>query len=187
MFLSISFHFSYFPLLVVTAIAWLTPICLSMFRLKKIPTVIVEIVLGYFVGKYLLGKIDHESFRILEFFALTGFVFLMFLGGLEIDMDQIMASLPRGKLSYKKFIRNPLLVGLVFFVFSIILAYIGTLLLSNIINISHLWYFSLILITTSVGIVKRSFMSSSIVLSPQEKSLVIVVVAELSEMFGRHE
>lgn len=182
MLLSISFHFSYFPLLVVTAIAWLTPICLSMFRLKKIPTVIVEIVLGYFVGKYLLGNIDHESFRILEFFALTGFVFLMFLGGLEIDMDQIMASLPRGKLNYKKFIKNPLLVGLVFFVFSIILAYIGTLLLSNIINISHLWYFSLILITTSVGIVVPVLKDRGEIKSHYGQ--MIIIAAAIADIFS---
>lgn len=153
MFLNISFHFNYFPLLVVTAIAWVTPIALSLFKLKKIPSVIVEILLGYFVAQYLLGDIDRESFRILEFFALTGFIFLMFLGGLEIDVDQILSSLPRGKLTFKRFIRNPLLVGVVYFMCSILLAYGGALLLSRLINIPHIWYFSLILITTSVGIV----------------------------------
>ena len=113
MLINISFHFDYFPLLVVASIAWGTPVLLSLFKLKKIPSVIVEIILGYFIGKYLLGSIDHESFRILEFFALTGFIFLMFLGGLEIDVDQIMASLPRKRLTYVRFIKNPLLVGIV--------------------------------------------------------------------------
>ena len=153
MLLDISFHFHYFPLLVVAAIAWITPIALSLLKLKKIPSVIVEIVLGYFIGKYLLANVDHESFRILEFFALTGFIFLMFLGGLEIDVDQILASLPRRKLTYKRFIRNPLLVSLIYFAFSILLAFGGTLLLSRVVHIPHNWYFSLILITTSVGIV----------------------------------
>ena len=153
MLLNISFHFTYFPLLVVTAIAWITPIALSLFKLKKIPSVIVEIVLGYFVGQYLLKDISPESFRILEFFALTGFIFLMFLGGLEIDVEQILASLPRRKLTLKRFFRNPLLVGVVFFMLSIVLAYGGTLLLGRLIVIPHDWYFSLILVTTSVGIV----------------------------------
>ena len=153
MLLHISFHFKYFPLLVVAAIAWVTPLALSLIKLKKVPSVIVEIVLGYFIGKYLLRNIDHESFRILEFFALTGFIFLMFLSGLEIDVDQIIASLPRRKLTYKRFIRNPLLVSLVYFFLSVLLAFGGTLLLSRIIHIPHNWYFSLILITTSVGIV----------------------------------
>jgi len=153
MLLNISFHFDYFPLLVVAAIAWGTPILLTLFRLKKIPSVIVEIILGYFIGKFILGSIDHESFRILEFFALTGFIFLMFLSGLEIDVDQILASLPRKRLTYIRFIRNPLLVGIAYFLLSIILAYVGAFLLSKFISIPHLWYFSLIMVTTSVGIV----------------------------------
>lgn len=153
MLLNISFHFDYFPLLVVAAIAWGTPIILSVLKLTKVPSVIVEIILGYFIGKFLLGSVDHESFRILEFFALTGFIFLMFLSGLEIDADQIMASFPRKRLTYVSFIKNPLLVGIVYFVLTIILAYTSTLLLSKLINIPNIWYFSLIMVTTSVGIV----------------------------------
>jgi len=153
MLLNISFHFDYFPLLVVSAIAWGTPIVLSVFKLSKIPSVIVEIILGFFIGKYLLGSVDQESFRILEFLALTGFIFLMFLSGLEIDADQILASFPRKKLTYVSFIKNPLLVGIAYFLLTIILAYASTLLLSKLINIPNTWYFSLIMVTTSVGIV----------------------------------
>jgi len=153
MLLNISFHFDFFPLFVVAGIAWFTPVFLSLFKLKKIPSVIVEIVLGYFVGQYLLEGIDNESFRILEFFALAGFIFLMFLGGLEIDVDQIMASLPRRRLTYSRFLKNPLLVGVSQFAIAIVLAYVGTLLLSMVIDIPSIWYFSLIMVTTSVGIV----------------------------------
>ncbi len=170
MLLNISFHFHYFPLLVVAVIAWVTPIALSLLKLKKIPSVIVEIILGYFIGKYFLANVDHESFRILEFFALTGFIFLMFLGGLEIDVDQILASLPRRKLTYRRFIRNPLLVSLVYFCLSILLAFAGTFLLSRIVHIPHIWYFSLILITTSVGIVVP----------------VLKERGEIKEHFGQH-
>ena len=142
MLLSISFHFDYFPLLVVAAIAWFTPVFLSLFKLKKVPSVIVEIILGYFVGQYLLEGIGQESFRILEFFALTGFIFLMFLGGLEIDVDQIMASLPRRRLTYSRFLKNPLLVGVSQFAIAIVIAYGGTLVLATIIDIPSIWYFS---------------------------------------------
>lgn len=151
--LNISFHFNYFPLLVVASIAWGTPIILSLLKLKKIPTVIIEIILGYFVGKYILGSVDHESFRILEFLALTGFIFLMFLSGLEINVDQLIASWPRRQLTIGHFARNPLLLGIVYFIFSIVLANIAAHLFSNLIYIPHSWYFALILVTTSVGIV----------------------------------
>ncbi|MEO6673941.1 MAG: hypothetical protein ABIN93_10975, partial [Ginsengibacter sp.] len=62
MLLNISFHFKYFPLLVIAGIAWITPLALSLLKIKKVPSVIVEIVLGYFIGKYLLQNVDHESF-----------------------------------------------------------------------------------------------------------------------------
>ncbi|MCD4664675.1 MAG: cation:proton antiporter [Bacteroidales bacterium] len=153
MLLNISFHYDFFPLLVVAAIAWITPILLSLFKLKKIPIVIIEIFLGFLAGKFLFGNLGEESFLILDFFALYGFLFLMFLSGLEIDVDQIIASLPRRKLTWSRFLKNPLLVGITQFVFAIILSYLASVSLSQIIDIPSIWYFSLILVTTSVAIV----------------------------------
>ena len=96
-FINISLHFAYFPLLIVVGLAWIIPMSLSLLRIKKVPSVIVEIILGYFSGKFILFNADPESIRILEFLGLTGFIFLMFLGGLEIDMDQVT-----GSFSFKK-------------------------------------------------------------------------------------
>jgi len=89
MLLNISFHFDYFPLLVVAAIAWRTLIILSILKLTMVPSVIIEIILGFLIGEFMLGSIDHESFRTLDFFALTGFIFLLFPSALEIDANQI--------------------------------------------------------------------------------------------------
>ena len=55
MLLNISFHYDFYPLLVVAAIAWTTPILLSLLKLKKIPIVIIEIILGFLAGKFLFG------------------------------------------------------------------------------------------------------------------------------------
>jgi Kef-type K+ transport system membrane component KefB len=153
MLLNISFHFDFYPLLVVAAIAWSTPILLSLLKLEKIPIVIFEIILGFLAGKYLFGNIDRESFLILDFLALYGFLFLMFLSGLEIDVDQIIASLPHQKLSWSRFLKNPLLVGITQFILAILLSYVAAFLLAQIIHIPSIWYFSLIMVTTSVAIV----------------------------------
>lgn len=110
-------------------------------------------MLGYVAGKFLLNHLSPESFRILDFFALTGFIFLMFLSGLEIDVDQIVASFPRRRLSYARFIKNPLLVGLTQFILAISLSLVAAISLSYLINIPSIWYFSLIMVTTSVAIV----------------------------------
>jgi Kef-type K+ transport system membrane component KefB len=151
--LSISFDFDFLPLFIVVSVAWLVPMLLNLFKLKKIPAVIVEIILGYFVGTWFLGSPDLESYHILEFLALSGFIFLMFLSGLEIDVDQIIASFPRRKITVSRFLKNPLLVGLTSFIITLILSYIGALALSSITTISSLWYFALIMVTTSVGII----------------------------------
>lgn len=153
MLLSLSFHFDYYPLLLVALVAWIVPILLSLLRLQKIPAVIVEIIFGYLLGHFILTNHSTPSFHILEFLALSGFIFLMFLGGLEIDMDQIIASFPRRKLSFSRFVANPLLAGIAHFAIAIALSYGATLLLAHLINIPHAWYFSLIMGTTSVGIV----------------------------------
>lgn len=151
--LNISFDFEFTPLLIVMAIAWAVPMTMSLFRLQKIPTVIIEIIIGFIVGKYLLNSFSAESIQVLDFLALTGFIFLMFLSGLEIDVDQILVSLPRRKITYARFIKNPFLVGFAFFVATLILSYLSAYLLSYLVGVQNIWYFSLIMVTTSVGII----------------------------------
>jgi len=151
--INITFHFDYFPLLVTAGLAWVIPMFLSIARIKKVPTVIIEIILGYFIGSYLLGTPEQESYRILEFLALTGFLFLMFMSGLETDVDQIITSFPRRKITWARFLKNPLLVGLASFAITLFLSYFGTLSLSPYTNIQNHWYFALIMVTTSVGII----------------------------------
>lgn len=151
--LNISLHFDYLPLLIVVGLAWLTPISLSLLRIKRVPSVIVEIILGYFVGRFLLLNQNPESIKILEFLGLTGFIFLMFLGGLEIDMDQVSGSFPRKRINLSRYIKNPLVIAVVYFCATLVLAYCGSVILSQIVDIRNKWYFALIMVTTSVGII----------------------------------
>ncbi len=152
MLLNISFHFNYFPLMVVMAVAWFTPMLLSAMKMRKVPSVIIEIILGFIIGRYFI-EFDEKSLEILRFLALSGFVFLMFLSGLEIDIDQLIASLPRKKLSVSTYLRNPLLVGISNFGLAMVFSYVAALWLSGMAPIGNVWYFSLIMVTTSVGII----------------------------------
>jgi Kef-type K+ transport system membrane component KefB/uncharacterized protein YfkK (UPF0435 family) len=153
MLINISFHFDFLPLLIVMLVAWTVPLLLSVFNLRKIPSVIVEIISGYLIGVLFFKSHNTDSFHILEFLALSGFVFLMFLSGLEIDVDQIVSSFPKRNRGKVKLLDNSLVTGILHFVFALLISYVSTLLLSFIIDIPHLWYFSLIMVTTSVGIV----------------------------------
>lgn len=151
--LSISFQFNFIPLLIVVALAFMIPILLSVLKLDKIPGVIVEIVVGYLLAKYFMPDAVVENIATLDFLALSGFLFLMFLAGLEIDVRQIIQSFPRRKLSVSRFLKNPLLVGLSFFLISLLLSYLGALALSGFVEVKSLWYLALIMVTTSVGII----------------------------------
>jgi len=152
-FLSISLNFEYWPLLVVLAVAWIVPMLISLLRLRKVPSVVLEIILGYFVGRYLLVHADDISIKILEFLALTGFIFLMFLSGLEINMDHIIGSFPRRKLNRRIFQSNPLLMATLYFILCLVISYAGSESMASLVGISNTWYFALIMVTTSVGII----------------------------------
>jgi Kef-type K+ transport system membrane component KefB/Trk K+ transport system NAD-binding subunit len=151
--LSISLNFDYLPLLIVVGLAWITPMSLSLLRIKRVPSVIVEIILGYFAGKFILSHSSPESIKILEFLGLTGFIFLMFLGGLEIDMDQVGGSFPRKRINLSRYIKNPLVIAVVYFCVTLALSYAGAAILSKMVDTSNNWYFALIMVTTSVGII----------------------------------
>lgn len=151
--LSIPFDFDFLPLLIVVAIAWVIPIIMNLLRLRRIPTVVVEIIVGYFVGDYVIGYSTPDSMRVLEFLALSGFLFLMFLSGLEIDVDRIFTSVSLKKTSFSKIIRNPLWVGVAIFISTLLLSYVAAYALSGVVDITNIGYFALIMVTTSVGIV----------------------------------
>ncbi len=152
MLLNISFHFDFIPLLVVVAVAWLAPILLSLLKIKNVPSVIAEIVFGYIIGVYFFVSRTGSDFHILEFLSTAGFIFLMFLSGLEIDVDQILSSFPKKK-TLRSVFRNAFILGLTYFALVLILSYLSTFLLSHLMEIPHRWYFALIMVTTSVGIV----------------------------------
>jgi len=151
--LNITLHFDYWPLLVIIALAWIVPMAISLLRLRRIPSVVLEIILGYFAGRYILVNADDLSIKILEFLALTGFIFLMFLSGLEINMDHIIGSFPRKKPNLRSIQRNPLLMACLYFILCLIISYTGSEGLASLIGMSNTWYFALIMVTTSVGII----------------------------------
>ena len=151
--LNISFDFDYLPLFIIAALAWVIPMLTSFARLSKIPTAVLEIILGYVIARPLLSNFSVESIRILEFLALTGFIFLMFLTGLEIDVNKILDSMSLKKMSVSRFRRNPFFVGMLIFLLTLALSFLFSKALSHLVEIKSIWYFSLILVTSSVGII----------------------------------
>ena len=82
---------SFGGLLVVAAVAFAAPLALGFFPRFRLPSPVLEIALGIAIGPAGLGWVTlDEPIRIL---ALVGLAFLLFLGGLEIEVERL-----RGRL-----------------------------------------------------------------------------------------
>ncbi|MGD7062944.1 monovalent cation:proton antiporter family protein [Bacillus altitudinis] len=78
-------HTSVSSLVVVIIVAFFTPILLHRFKLT-IPVVVAEIIMGLIIGKSGLQLVvEHDAW--LDTLSMLGFIFLMFLSGLEIDFS----------------------------------------------------------------------------------------------------
>ena len=145
------------PLLLVVVLAFLVPVLISRFR--RIPVVVGEIMAGIIVGPSVLGWVNgHEP--TLELLAEIGFAFLMFLSGLEIDFSILFAASKRGRENGP----SPLLLAGLSFVLTLILALAIGFGLTSAGYVRDPWMMTLILSTTSLGIVvpvlKENRMSS---------------------------
>lgn len=145
------FNADFLPLFIVLVLAYLSPLITSQVRGVNIPSVVMEIIIGIVIGPHVLNLLPHAEY--MEFLGLMGFIFLMFLSGLEIDVSRVINSLPRRKLTLTRYLTNPLLVGITIYVGTLMLAVLGAMFLSFFVTINHIWYFALIISTTSVGII----------------------------------
>src|SRR5213080_4302548 len=80
-------HFT--NLLIVVAIALLAPLALGFFPRIRLPAIVLEIVLGIVVGPSGLGWVKPDL--PVSILALIGLAFLLFLSGLEIDVERLRA------------------------------------------------------------------------------------------------
>jgi Kef-type K+ transport system membrane component KefB len=81
-------HVSFASLVVVAAIAVCAPLLVGLFPGIRIPAVVLEIVAGIAVGPHGFGLIKAVDVPI-QILALIGLAFLLFLAGLEIDIDKL--------------------------------------------------------------------------------------------------
>jgi Kef-type K+ transport system membrane component KefB len=84
---------SFSGLLIVAGIAFLAPLFLGLAPRVRLPAVVVEIVAGIIVGPSVLGWVHlDQPIRIL---SVIGLALLLFLGGLEVEIDRLRGRLLR--------------------------------------------------------------------------------------------
>ena len=74
-------------LLIVAAAAFTAPFVLGLAPALRIPAVVLEIVTGIVIGPAGLGWVEVDP--PVEVLALVGLAFLLFLAGLEIEVDRL--------------------------------------------------------------------------------------------------
>jgi len=141
---------SFLPLLIVIFLAFLVPITLSRFRKLRLPIVVGEIIAGIIIGRSGFGWVQHHEV-VLDLLAELGFVFLMFLSGMEIDFSSL------GLFGSKKKAENqpasPIRLAAISFLLTLGLSTLIGFAFTRAGLASSPWMIALILSTTSLGVV----------------------------------
>ncbi|HWO98468.1 MAG TPA: monovalent cation:proton antiporter family protein [Bacillus sp. (in: firmicutes)] len=168
-------------LLIVIIVAFLTPILLHRFRLRVIPVVVAEIIMGLIIGESGFDLVKQDMW--LETLSTLGFIFLMFLSGVEIDFSIFAGNkkkerLPNGKEAPNSFFASSIIFVAVF-ALSLLLSYIfvwtGF--------IENAFLMTLIISTISLGVVVPTLKEAQIMKSTIGQIILLVaVIADLVTM-----
>ena len=71
--------------LIVTLVAFVTPMVLQRFKISVLPTAVAEVLVGIEIGKSGFDLVQTEG--VLSFLSNYGVIFLLFLSGMEIDFS----------------------------------------------------------------------------------------------------
>lgn len=165
-------------LVIVIVAAFLTPIILHRFKLTMIPVVVAEIIIGLIIGNSGFNIVQPDDW--LEILSTLGFIFLMFLSGLEIDF-QAFSSSKKGKNKTKG--PNPLTVSLIIFTSIFIISYGLSFLFVLAGFIESAMLMTIIISTISLGVVVPTLKEENLMKKPLGQIILLVaVIADLATM-----
>ena len=84
---------SFENLVIVAGVAFAAPFLLGLLPRVRLPSVVLEIVAGIVLGPSLLGLVEVDG--AVETLALIGLAFVLFLAGLEIELDRLRGTVLR--------------------------------------------------------------------------------------------
>ncbi|PRS45581.1 sodium:proton antiporter [Bacillus sp. NMCC46] len=174
-------HTSVSSLVVVIIVAFFTPLLLHRFKLT-IPVVVAEIIMGLIIGKSGLQLVvEHDAW--LDTLSMLGFIFLMFLSGLEIDFSSFeskkkVRELPNGLKEPNTF-KAATIIFVGVFSISFILSY--AFVLAGFIQNAFLM--TLIISTISLGVVVPTLKEEKLMQTNIGQIILLVaVIADLVTM-----
>lgn len=169
---------SYAPLLIVVALAAVIPLVSDRLKALPVPVIVGEILAGILLGQSGLGVIRNSPS--VDFLAEFGFVYLMFLAGLEIDFGSLGRP-ESGKRGGP--LANPIVLGLAVFAGTVTLAFIASLFLGAVGLVENPFIMALILSTTSVGVVIPVLRDMGLTMTPFGQSVLLgALLADFSAL-----
>ncbi|WP_168123044.1 cation:proton antiporter family protein [Paenibacillus sp. HB172176] len=163
-------------LILVVAISFIIPILLYQLRLRVIPVVVAEIIAGLIIGKSGFNLVGNDPW--VELLSLLGFIYLMFLSGLEIDFSSF-AKQPKSSTKLIKPLSTSIIIFAGVLVISGVLAW--TLVIMGLVD--RVFLTTLIISTISLGVVvpvlkERKMLSTSL----GQTLLLVTVLADFFTM-----
>ncbi|MBE4909404.1 monovalent cation:proton antiporter family protein [Bacillus luteolus] len=168
-------------LVIVLVVAFLTPIVLHRLKLNIIPVVVAEIIVGLIIGKSGFDIVHQDIW--LETLSMLGFIFLMFLSGLEIDFSAFARGKKKEKLPNGNDAPNTFVVSTIVFIgifgLSLLLSYIFVWLGFT----DNVFLMTLIISTISLGVVVPTLKDAQIMKKNIGQIILLVaVIADLVTM-----
>jgi monovalent cation:H+ antiporter-2, CPA2 family len=162
-------HYSLLSLMIVVTIAFLVPILLVKLKLRALPVVVAEIVAGMIVGKSGLDLIGTDP--ILELLSLLGFIYLMFLSGVEIDFSFFRTKKKSGGSSF-----NPFGIAISIFIVILVLSFFLSKLLVMMGMIDEPFFMTIIIATISLGVVMPVLKEKRLLDTALGQTLLLITV-----------
>ncbi|QNG59559.1 monovalent cation:proton antiporter family protein [Bacillus sp. PAMC26568] len=172
---------SFSSLVIVLLAAFITPILLHRLKIKVMPVVVAEIIMGIIIGKSGFNLVQEDMW--LETLSLLGFIFLMFLSGLEIDFTAFIGGKKKEILPSGKEAPNTFVVSFLIFIGIFILSLLLSYLFVQLGFIENVLLMTLIISTISLGVVVPTLKDAGIMKSNIGQIILLVaVIADLVTM-----
>ncbi|WP_102028947.1 monovalent cation:proton antiporter family protein [Salirhabdus sp. Marseille-P4669] len=174
-------HTSVTSLIIVLLAAFITPILLKKFKLTIIPVVVAEIIVGLIIGQSGFDLVEPDAW--INILSTLGFIFLMFLSGVEIDFSLFKSKKSPKAQSNEKREPNGFLVSMIIFIFILIISYLISYALQLMGLVDNVFFMTLVISTISLGVVVPTLKEAEIMNTGIGQIILLVaVIADLVTM-----
>ena len=168
-----------FSLLLITTLAALAPLLATRLQRLRVPVVVGEILIGVIIGKSGFQWVAAEN-EILQFLAWFGFIFLMFLSGLELNFG----ALALASEDEAPFWQHPLALAASSFIITLGLGMLVGLGMKSMGVTNAAVLMGLILSTTSLGVVMPILKEKRLATSTYGQTMLIsALLADFITLF----